>query len=419
MPKKVRRNILYISKDVLRRDYIRIYNPNSTFQTPNIDKLAKSGTLFENYYCSSPSSGMAATCFASGLSAYQLDRKTFQEVEDFSQTLTLFNELESEGIETHVIWSKEFEHLAYAHSKVFDKSTKNHYAPSGGSKSVRPQKHAFDKIESLDNKNQEYDLADYFYKYIKNIQERSANPWFIWCHCPHVFLPYQSYGADIEHFDNFIGRLSDNIDADIIISADHGHFNCEKGKLVYGFDVYDPASRIPLITPNYFGENNIKYPVEQSQLKEIILTRKLSKREFIYCDTAYYAQPHRVLMIRKDNYKYIYNKEDKSEELYDLDFDPNENINLLVDKWPCFDRQSYYDLDEVVFYDRWNEAKEYFNILKSERTKIWRDAGVVKNFLYKYFTRLSRKRSLFSKFKKNTLSVKGRWGCQKARVRGF
>ena len=107
--------------------------------------------------------GMAATCFASGLSAYQLDRETFQEVEEFSQIPTLFSELEEQGVETHVLWSKEFEHLSYVHSKVFDKSTKNHYAPSGGSKSITPQKHAFDKDISINSEFPEYDLADYFY----------------------------------------------------------------------------------------------------------------------------------------------------------------------------------------------------------------------------------------------------------------
>ena len=46
-----RKNIVLVTKDVLRRDYLRCYNPNSIFNTKNIDKLAKEGFLFERTYC--------------------------------------------------------------------------------------------------------------------------------------------------------------------------------------------------------------------------------------------------------------------------------------------------------------------------------------------------------------------------------
>ena len=413
------KNIIYLSKDVLRRDYIRHYNSKSNFETPNIDKLANEGTVFENYYCSSPSSGMAATCFASGLSAHELDRKTFREVDQFNQVKTIFNEFTNRNYQTYVLWTKEFEHLAYVHSKVFDSSTINHYAPRGGSREITPQKHAFDKVSGNNSSYEEYNLAEYFYEYIKKIENNSDKPWFLWCHCPHVFLPFKSYGSDIQHFDNFVGKIADNIAAEIILSADHGHFNCEKGKLVYGHDVYDPVSRIPLITPNYFGKKIIKHPVEQSQLKDIILDESLEQKEFVYCDTRYYEQPDRVIMIRKDNYKYIYNKIDDSEELYDLDFDASENVNLLVDKWPCFDRRASYSLDEIVYYKNWDLAEKYYNLLSEEKKRIWKQGSFGKSFLHKFFGNRARNMGWQTKFKKNLLHVPGRWECQRARIRSI
>ena len=338
-----------LTKDILRADYLRCYNPNSHFETKNIDSLASKGTFFSRYYSSSPSSGMAASCTFSGLDSYQLDRKTFKEVDQFTQSKTLFNILEENGVQTHVLWSSEFKHLAYAHSKVFDSKTLIHYAPRGGSLEVTPQKHAFSKLSNKKSAKS-YDLADYFFNYLKDLDSKTKGPWFVWCHCPHVFKPFESYGSDIGYFDDFVGRVSKELDSDIILSGDHGHNLGEKGRIVYGFDVFEGSIHIPLITPDYFGRKRIDYPVGQSQLKDIILSRELDKREFIYSDTQYYEQSNRKLMIMKDSYKYIYNKIDGSEELYDLASDPRENINLLVSDWPDFDRNSSYRLDEIIFY---------------------------------------------------------------------
>ena len=414
-----KRSTILLTKDILRRDYLRCYNSNSNFDTKNIDKLAKEGTFFSDYYCAAPSSGMAATCTFSGLNAYQLDRKIFGETKEFTQKETIFNILESNNIETHVLWPAEFEHLAYVHSKVFDTSTKIHYAPRGGSVEVSPQQHAFKKLEK-GKKSSYYDLAKYFLDYIKDLSSNCQKPWFLWCHSPHVFKPFDSYGSDIGHFDDFVGKISDEIDADIILSGDHGHSICEKGRITYGFDVYQGSVHIPLITPNYFKKSVINYPVSQTQLKQIVIEKTINRNKFVYADTQYYVQPNRKLMIVQDSFKYIYNKIDGSEELYDLEYDPHENINLLVEYWPDNDRNSAYKLDEVVYYPNWDTAKEYYISLKSEKEKIWRNGGFLEEKIYYYAQKLrnSRKVGFLKIFKRqsNNLIVKGRWGCMKAKV---
>ena len=50
---KFDRNTILLSKDVLRSDYLSVYNNKSPFNTKNIDSLAKKGTLFKNYFSSS------------------------------------------------------------------------------------------------------------------------------------------------------------------------------------------------------------------------------------------------------------------------------------------------------------------------------------------------------------------------------
>ena len=75
-------NILLISKEVLRKDYLSCYG-SKVHYTPNIDKLAEKGTIFMNCYTTAPSTAMAVTSMFSGLNPYELDRGYYVEVEQF------------------------------------------------------------------------------------------------------------------------------------------------------------------------------------------------------------------------------------------------------------------------------------------------------------------------------------------------
>jgi len=54
MPDQKRPNILLITCDQLRYDFIRAYAKNDFMQTPNIDALARNGCLYENAYSPNP-----------------------------------------------------------------------------------------------------------------------------------------------------------------------------------------------------------------------------------------------------------------------------------------------------------------------------------------------------------------------------
>ena len=94
------RGLILLTKDVLRSDYLSCYNSETSIATPNIDRLAKEGTKFNNFYSSAPSTAMAVTCMFSGLNAYELERKSYRPVDQFSQVPTLFTELEKSGSQT-------------------------------------------------------------------------------------------------------------------------------------------------------------------------------------------------------------------------------------------------------------------------------------------------------------------------------
>lgn len=366
-------DILLISKEILRKDYLSCYG-GKNFPTPNIDRLAKQGTLFTNYYTAAPSTGMALTCMFSGLNAYEMDRKDYTEVKSFTQSPTLFSILQDKGYETHVIWAKYFENMAQRYSKIFASETKVHNLPG-----VATHILAVDKGRSVTEEPQNPSTIMKYYQETVKIMKNRKKPLFIWMHCPHVFNPRSCVGSDIDLFDNLVGQLMGVFDGNIYLTADHGGMIGEKNIYGYGFHVYEGVANIPLITPNHTGRKVINEPISSVQLKNIILDKKVYPQEFVYGDTQYYLQPNRKLMIRKGNYKYIYNKKSRSEELYDLQFDPNENVNLLRNLVREPDRKVNYHLNEVYYYPRWDAAEIAYQELKKEKDRIWRTGN---KFIY-------------------------------------
>jgi arylsulfatase A-like enzyme len=59
-------NILFIVADQLTARLLKIHDPNSVIKTPNIDRLAKSGVVFDNAYCNSPLCAPSRFCMITG-----------------------------------------------------------------------------------------------------------------------------------------------------------------------------------------------------------------------------------------------------------------------------------------------------------------------------------------------------------------
>lgn len=372
-----------LSKDVLRADYLEPYG-NRYWKTPNISELAGRGTIFKKHYTAAPSSAMAYTCMFSGLNAYELNRSKYTEVKPFNQTQTLFDIFQKKGYGCHVIWDSRWYENAYRFSKSYG-SNKTIFHNIKIEQTVGPHKIDVEKIDpekGLESVN----------KVISEVDSINNEKIFLWIHMPHVLSGRSGYGSDIDLFDYLVGQIRERFnDNSIYITADHGHMNCEKGIPVYGTHVYEGSIKIPLITPKIADYNQVTFPTSSIQLKEIILNNKLSKLEYIYADSQYYAQLNRKLAIIKGNYKYIYNKADKSEELFDLDWDPSENVNLLINKIKDHDRGMTYFLSEVYFYPYLEQAMKVCHELRNRRKEIWKTGPYWEESLRKIKTTIMRR----------------------------
>ena len=102
----------------------------------------------------------------------------------------------------------------------------------------------------------------------------------------------------------------------------------------------------------------------------------IPQREVVISDSAYYAQPSRKTVFIYGKYHYIYNKANKAEELYDIEWDPNQHFNLMQDT--CFDpdRKVTNISRELYFYPYWDELPAIREKLRKEKNSIWREEDI-------------------------------------------
>lgn len=362
------KNIVLLSKDATLPEYFGPYNSPYT-KTPNIDELAAKGTVFKKHYTAAPSTSMAFAAMFTGKYSYEMGYSHYIRVPKY-QGVTLFDILHEQGYECHLMWSKNYIDKVEGYTNCYGEHTVHHdkfkFNQACGFNAKRSKQ--FRKadeptaINALQTIIKEIDTIDYKNKDI-----------FLWIHMPHCIVGRRSYGDDIDIFDQLVGEIRKRFgDDNLFVTADHGHMNGAKNKAGYGFDVYEMAAHIPLITPLINNLHEVDFPTSNTQLSEIILNRTVSRSEYVLCDCAYYAQPSRKIAIIKDNYYYIYNKFTKKEELYDMIFDPNQNVNLLDNcYWFDWDRLCQTDIRQVTLYPYWDNIEEVRERFREIKNNIW------------------------------------------------
>lgn len=364
-------SVLFLTKDALCKAYLPCYG-NQFYQgkTPNLDELVEKGTLYTNFFTAAPSSAMSYLSMFTRRYPYKQEMQIYVQLKkDFSER-TLFDDAYDKGFSCHVLWDAGWMRLAYDFTRCYGQHTEIHNMENFRQPVGSHYKH--EGVLQRDDVKAEEALA----RLRKELEviTRNNQKVFLWCHLPHVLLGRTSYGDDIDLYDKYVGVFREFFDDNnIFISADHGNMNGLKGKVCYGFDVYDTSICIPFISPRINGMTVCDSQICNTNVYELLFEKKIIESEIIYSDSAYYAQPHRKLAVVKGKYRYIYNKADNSEELYDIEYDPNQNFNLIDDYIYDVDRKSTSPAREYYFYPHWEELPEVRNDLRREKDKIWRD----------------------------------------------
>ena len=366
-----RKVFILVSKDALCKDYLHHYGEKPfQFKTPNIDELVDKGTLFTNYYCAAPSTVMAFYSMCTGMFAHETDFQMYERMNFQYKGETAFTMMKDCGYdEVHIVWDEDWGFLP-EYFDYFRDDVSIHNIEG-----FRERVSFHKKIEGAvkNDDHQAYLTLSMIKEKLLNLLDTEKSV-FIWLHLPHVVRGRAGYGSDIDMFDEYVGMVRSLVSDDCIaITADHGNLNGQKNKLAYGFDPYEKAIHIPVITPRINGSKKIDTNLSSIDLFRVILRKEVPLREFIYSDTAYRAQKSRKLAIIKDNYKYIYTKRTGEEELYDLRYDPEEHFSIMHDKLYDVDRKLYVESMEEYYYPFWDELPKLRELFEQERKRIWRN----------------------------------------------
>lgn len=390
-------NIVFLlSKDCLPCEELPCYGGGKYWigKTPNIDELTRKGTQFMRHYTAAPSTSMSMSAMLTGHYPYEFaKRKHYAEVTP-SEYYSIFDEFQNRGYNCHVIWDKTWINMAWKFVKEFGDENKTVFHNLDIAQATCARRKGDEKLRRNDELLRE--TKQQIYAALESIDYSKKQ--FVWMHLPHILKGRCSYHDDIDVFDEIIGRVRELVgDDSIYLTSDHGHMNMHKHKLGYGFDVYEPAIRIPLITPKLDCLTKVDSITTNIDIPKIIFEGIIPTRRYVISDTKYYAQSNRKLSITGRRFKYIFNAKNAKEELYDLEWDPNENFNILEELFYDKDRKKKVFSIELYFYPYYSDAMSAYPELQSLKNEIWKNG----TFFERLYVKIWKKASTFKKLIKN------------------
>lgn len=375
-------NVLLITKDAFCKEYLPYYGNHIWLnKTPNIDDLIAKGTIFNRHYTAAPSTVMAFRAMSTGKFAHEQPYSNYTPKEVPGSNDDLFTIAEALGYKGHIIWDEAWVKMVLRYGNCYGQNVVFHNLPE-----LRQG------VGCHYNHTQPLKINDSLClstlckiaSEVKSILSNHSKN-FIWIHLPHVLNGRVAYGSDIDMFDKLIGMFRELFDDDsIYISADHGNMNGYNGKYCYGFDVHTSSIEIPLITPKFNGISHYDKITSNVDLKSIIFEHEIVERQYVYSDSAYYAQPQRKLAIISNDFAYIYSKRNRYEELYDMINDRMERCNLLKTSHYDIDRNISSPVREYYYSPYWDEVNTIVCGFRKEKDKIWRNAPKTEELYEKY-----------------------------------
>lgn len=349
-------NVVLITLDTLRADHLGAYGATGV-RTPNLDRLASQGVVFDQVSSTAP---LTLPAHSSIMTGQFPPRHGVRDNGGFflgPEQVTLAEILTERGYQTG----------ATVGAFVLDSKW-------GLDQGFRTYQDDFDltnvKAMSLASVNRPgNEVVDLALKWIDGVADQR---FFAWLHLydPHAPYispePYRSeyrghpYRGAIAFTDAQVGRVFDYLDAKgladntiVVVTADHGEGLGEHGEETHGFFVYESAMRVPLIVRvpgRSITPGRVTQPVRSVDIMPTVLdlvgaaptqpvegvslvplmTGQVRELPLEAYGEAMYPLHHygwsELTALRSDRYKLI---DAPRPELYDLERDPHELTNLF------------------------------------------------------------------------------------------
>jgi len=352
-------NKIILSIDGIRKDRIGCYNYKNAELTPNLTNIAKESLVFHDMFSSATSTVMCFSSIFTGKYSREFKRKDYGDNNNpFNKNL--FTDYENLNYSTYVCLNERF--------KPFYKMINTF----GQSKAI------WTGFNAQSNSKDEGSLSPMRQvDYVVNKFNNHDKPFLLWLHLWGFSKPkdyflkktHFDYDARVAELDEAIGVLFNHFksNSEILILSDHGYSFFENNKWAYGKDgsnITESVSSVPCIFYNKKIKGDNYNLVSQTNIKRILNNPRESltiSDNIAFCETRYINQFDKSIAIREDKFKFIYNYDTHRSFLYDLQSDPNENINLCSNSFYKTRRNldgSHSQLKPYVIRNDWDEIEK-------------------------------------------------------------
>src|SRR5215471_7531266 len=242
-------NLLLVTIDTLRADRLGCYG-YSKIETPNLDKIARQGVLFESAVAPAPLTAPSHASMMTGLypTAHKV-RNTGGFVLSPSDA-TLAKLLQDQGWDTAAFVGSSVLKRRFGFNQGFSVYDDEMPTPAKGLAQAEPERRASEVVDRA----------------IKWLEAQSGKPYFLWVHVYDPHIPYdppdpfrekykdRPYDGEIAYTDQQLGRLFDAAakksppeNTLIAVLSDHGESFSEHGEYTHGVFLYDSTLRIAFL----------------------------------------------------------------------------------------------------------------------------------------------------------------------------
>jgi hypothetical protein len=258
------RDLLLITIDALRADHVGAYGyPRPT--TPELDRFAREGVVFERAYTPTPHTSYAVTSLMTG---------------KYMRPLLL----QGMGLDSDT-WAGLLRKYGYRTAAFYPPAVFFIDAPRFEPFIQRYLDFEYRWVEFAEGAARVTQVERY-------LGEAGNGPLFVWTHLFSPHEPYEArpehafgdrdvdrYDAEIAHADATLGKIADAFLAKrprgvVVVTADHGEEFGDHGGRYHGTSVYEEQVRVPLVVwaPGVIAPKRVKEPVSLIDLLPTVLS---------------------------------------------------------------------------------------------------------------------------------------------------
>ena len=283
--RETRPNVYLITLDTTRADHLGCYG-HQAIETPHIDRLASTSTLYENAFSPAPITLPAHTSILTGTFPVHHGVRENGGFYVDEKALTLAEILREEGYDTAAFVGAFPLDSQTGIDQGFDLYDDNY--PSSLDSGTHPQlRRFFDERPAAE-------VSRAALGWLGKRKKRNPKPFFLWTHYfdahqplrpPSPFrerYPNAPYDAEIASVDEAIGQVLRRLEEDglldetlVILTADHGEGLGEHGEATHALLLYSSTLHVPLILrdPSNLKSTTIAAPVSTVDIFPTVLDR--------------------------------------------------------------------------------------------------------------------------------------------------